>query len=152
MFNLAALIGSWNRGKGDGRFETANPSRQIFSPYDMPTELIQDMISRNVRPFVVQRQDLTAAGELEITVPGFHIVIYGDDNSANRAVNTTAYMELYWEKSSGHDTPYPLKHARGFSGPFSKLVLKWPAQSGVFVNIVVHTGMHQPWIDGESPT
>lgn len=152
MFDLSAILGSWYRGKSKGRFETATPTQEVFSPYDIPTSLIQDMIARNVRPFVVQRVDLTTAGQLTILVPGFHIVIYGDDNTPNRASNTTAYMDLYWEKIGGGDTPFPLKHARGFSGPFSELVLKWPAQPNVWANIVIHTGMHQPWIDGETCT
>lgn len=154
MFDFGTLLGSWTKGKGEERFKMADPTRKVSSPYDIPTDLIDDMIARNVRPFVVQRLDLTTANTtgLEIAVSGFHVVLYGTDGSLNRAVNTTAFVEVFWEKLSGGDTGFPMKHARGLSGPFSKLVLKWPAQSNVYADLVILTGMFTPWIDGESCT
>lgn len=149
--DLKALIGSWYRGKNP-RFEIANPLQEVFSPYDIPTSLIDDMIARNVRPWSVQTISLAAAGEMVLRIPGFHIVIYGHDNSTNHAVNTTAYMECFWGDAKVEAQGFPLKHARGLSGPFQALYLKWPAQSNVYVDIVVHSGMYNPWIDGESCT
>lgn len=152
MFNLDALIGSWYRGKGSDRFKIADPLQMVFSPYDIPTSLIDDMIARNVRPWSVQTISLAAAGEMVMMTPGFHIVIYGHDGSANKAVNTTAYVECFWGQTTQQATGFPLKHARGLSGPFQALYLRWPAQSNVYCDIVVHTGMYTPWIDGESCT
>ena len=62
-------------------------------------------------------------------------------------------MECYWGDPDASGTDYfPMKHARGLSGPFQKLTMKWPAQMGVYADIIVLSGMHQPWIDGESCT
>lgn len=152
MFDLKAIIGSWYRGEGVDRFETANPKEQIFNPLDFPSSLLQDMISRNVSPFTVQTINLSTAGQLEMLIPGFHVVMYGHDGSSNKAVNTTAYMELFWEKYTVGQTGFPMKHARGFTGVFSKIILKWPAQSNVYADVVIHSNMFQPWIDGESCT
>lgn len=151
MFNLSAMIGSWYRGKGEDRFATADPSQKVYSPYDIPTSLLEDMRSRNVKPFKVQTINLSAAGELELLVPGFHFVIYGHDNSANKAVNTTAFVNLFWGHKT-QDVGFPAKHARGYSGVFERLYITWPAQTNVWCDIVIHSGMHQQWIDGESCT
>lgn len=151
MIDLMALIQSWYRGRGKDRFETANPTQQVFSPFDIPSELLEDMLARNVKPFHVQTISLATAGEMELNIPGFHVVIYGHDGSTNKAVNTTAYIEMFWDHRT-QDMGFPLKHARGYSGVFRSLYLKWPAQANVYVDIVVHSGMHQQWIDGESCT
>lgn len=151
MIDLKAIIASWYRGK-DARFETPMTTQQVFSPYDIPDALIQDMISRNVRPFSVQTIDLTNAGSMKIQTPGFHFVIYGHNNTPNKAVNTTAYVEVWWGNTKNAAKGFPAKHARGFSGIFSELFIEWPAQIGVFADIVVLTGMNEPWIDGESCT
>lgn len=152
MIDLKALIGSWFRGRGNPRFENHSPIEQVFSPYDIPDALLQDMISRNVRPWSVQTVSLATAGSLVVNTPGFHVVIYGHDGSANKAVNTTAYMECTWGDSKREFQGFPLKHARGLSGPFQSLYMSWPAQANVYADIVVHTGMYNPWIDGESCT
>lgn len=151
MIDLMALVGKWYRGRGKDRFETANPTEQVFSPYDIPTALLEDMIARNVAPFKVFTIDLSTAGELEVQSEGFHAVIYGHDGSANKAVNTTAYVEM-WTGKRDATQGFPMKHARGFSGIFRTIYLKWPAQANVFCDVVILTGMHKPWIDGESCT
>jgi len=152
MIDLKAIIGSWYRGKNQDRFNQGPWPEKVFSPFDIPDELIQDMISRNVRPFTVQTLDLSTANQITVMVPGFHVVIYGHDNSANKAVNTTVYMELFWGDFKPGDKGFPLKHARGYSGVFEKLTLKWPAQANAFADLVIHSGMMHPWIDGESCT
>lgn len=152
MIDIGAILRSWYRGKGVNRFETARVDEQVINPFDQPTALIQDMIARDIRPVTVQTISLAVAGELLLQVPGAHIVIYGHDGSANKAVNTTAYMEMWWGNSKKSYQGYPLKHARGFSGPFEQLYVKWPAQSNVYVDIVILSGLFTPWIDGESCT
>lgn len=152
MMDLKALIGSWYRGKND-RFEVANPLQQVFSPYDIPTSLIDDMIARNVIPWKVQTIDLSVAGSTTLMTPGFHFVIYGHDGSANKAVNTTALVNVWWGQAKNPGVnPFPAKHARGMSGPFQALYIEWPAQSGVYADLIVHSGMYQPYVDGESCT
>ena len=151
MIDLMAVVGSWYRGRGKDRQNHADPTQQVFSPYDIPTELLEDMLQRNIAPFKVFTLDLSSAGELELNAGGFHVVIYGHDGSANKAVNTTAYVEMWMTKRDASQG-FPMKHARGFSGIFRSVYLKWPAQANVFCDVVILTGMHKPWIDGESCT
>lgn len=152
MLDLKALIQSWYRGQN--RFETADPKDQVFSPYDMATAVLEDMVSRNVKPFRVQKLDLTVAQTtpLEIQVPGFHVVLYGyQQGSAIKAVNTQAFVEMWWEKYE--DVPgYPMKHSRGYSGVFRTLYLKWPAQANVEADLIIHNEIHTPWVNGEAAT
>lgn len=152
MFDYGAILKSWYRGNKN-RFETANPLEQVISPYDSPTSLVQDMISRGIMPWRVQTINLSTAGELVLNIPGYHFVMYGHDNSANKAVNTQAYVEVFFGKDKVQaGNGFPAKHARGLSGVFTELTIKWPAQSGVYADLVIHTGMFQPWIDGEAAT
>ncbi len=127
----------------------------IHNPFDMDGPQIQDLKQRKVIPVVVQESiSLANAGELALNIPGRAIVIYGHDNSAIKTVNTTAFVSMQfnkdsWEASQGG---FPAKHARGFRGPFANVVLKWPAQNGVYIDIVIHQYEGQPWVDGETCT
>ena len=96
--------------------------------------------------------DLSNAGHVEIDMPGFHIVAYGHDGTPNKAVNTTAYLSLQLDREYQGETGFPMKHGRGFSGIFGKSFLTWPAQSGLFVDVVIYTGIHRPYIGGDSAT
>ncbi len=139
--------------RGKDRFEIPNSQGQITNPYDQDSRLFQDLEQRGLLPIRVFRQSLVTAGSLYIPDTGFHFVLYGDDNSAIRTINTTAYIEVWINaKGEGASPGFPAKHARGFSGPFSGLYLKWPAQTGVFCNFVIFKGAEKPWIDGESAT
>lgn len=152
MLDLDALIGGWYRGRKN-RFETANPREQVYNPLDEPGAIIQDMIGRNPRPIIVQTLDLTVANQIEILVPGFHVVIYGfQQGSAIKAVNTQAYVECFVGDYKAGDAGFPLKHARGLTSPYQKLTLKWPAQANMSADLVLHTSMYRPWIDGEACT
>lgn len=151
MQNLKALIGSWYQAKGS-RFQAANKDLDAINPFDIPTELVQDMISRQVRPFVVQTINLTNAGELFLEIPGMHITLLGHTGSATKAVNTTAYCELYWGKVKIGDSAYPLKHNRGVSGPFAQVTLRWPAQPGVYADVIIFDAMFSQWVNGEAAT
>lgn len=151
MNDLKAWLGTWQRGLGVNRFNAPNPNEQVIDNYTVPTELIEDLIKRNVSQFKTYTLDLSVAGEVNLVAPGFHIVIYGHDGTPNKAVNTSAYVEVHFERKQPY-AGFPMKHGRGFSGPFRDSFLKWPAQPGVFADVVVFTGMHKPWIGGDSAT
>lgn len=151
MQNLKAFLGSWYKEKGT-RFSPADDRFDALNPFDVPTELIQDMISRQVRPYIVTTVNLSTAGELLLQTPGFHIVLFGHTGAATKPVNTTAYIELFWGKYKLGDTGFPMKHNRGVSGPFPEVTLRWPAQSGVYADVVIFTGMFSQWVNGEAAT
>lgn len=142
------------------RFETPNTLKEIYSPYDQDSKLFQDLIQRGIMPIKTWRFSVAAAGSLLIDEPGFHFVIYGDDDAiatAVPAVDTTVQVNVYINQRSpaaGHS--FPAKHARGFSGPFSALYLEWVAQSVMasrpHATLVVFKSKERPWIDGEAPT
>lgn len=150
MDDLKALRGSWYRERA--RFEPIDGSRDVFNPFDIPSEVIQDIIARHPRPFQVQLIDLSVAGQIEITTPGFHVVLFGHTNNATKTVNTTAFIECHFGDYKVGATGFPLKHNRGVSGPFEKLSLKWPAQPGVFADVVIYSGMFHQWVNGEAAT
>lgn len=152
MDDLGDLIGSWFRGKSQSRFQQGPWPEQVRNPLDINDPVIQDMISRAPKPYHVENINLSVAGSKQILVPGFHVVMYGyQTNSAIKAVNTQAFMDMYWGiNKSG--TPFPAKHARGMSAPFQGLWLEWPAQANVSVDLVIWHGMYRPYIDGESCT
>lgn len=138
--------------------------REIISPYDVPSAELQDVIQRRLAPFEVISLNLATAGIQEFKIPGQAIVVYGWETSDGflRTVDTTASLQMFLEDTYPGPNPsilgapirpgFPLKHARGFRGPFSKFTLSWIAQAGVSVDIVVHRFVGLPWIDGESCT
>ena len=150
--DIVALVNSWYRGRGESRQDNGPWPQQVNSPLDIPNALILDAIARNASPFSVQTVNLSTAGSMVLQVSGLHVVIYGHDNSANKAVNTTAFMNMWWGKTKNNSNGFPLKHARGFSAPFESLFLEWPAQNNVHADIVVFSSIFQPWTDGESCT
>lgn len=135
------------------RFRRPQEGRQVENPYDLPSEILQDQIQRNIAPVFVMTLNLTTAGSQVIGAPGMALVLYGHDGSNTKTVNTTAFCNAFFDgMDAARDTGFPMKHARGFRGPFSKVVLSWPAQNGVYVDVVVHRYKGIPWIDGESAT
>lgn len=139
--------------------------------YDIPSDALQDMAARGVVPFTVISKNLATAsisplnttsgytpptkGDwIEIAQPGNHIVIFGNDGTANQAVTTTAFMEVWLGPGmpSNDTVGFPLKHNRGISGPFERCWVRWPAQAAVFANIVIYRYAYRPWISGESAT
>ncbi|MEO8839790.1 MAG: hypothetical protein ABI351_13900 [Herbaspirillum sp.] len=150
MIDMGSLLGSWYRQSP--RENGYDKSQQVINPYDQPTELLSDVDSRKLSPFSLFTLDLSVAGDsFLINTPGMHFVLWGHDGSPVKLVNTTAIVNVWFEKQDG-STPFPAKHARGFSGPFTKLYLSWPAQANVKADFVVFKGIHRPWIDGEQPT
>lgn len=138
--------------------------REIVSPYDIPSAELQDVIQRRIEPYEVITLNLAQAGYQEFKIPGQAIVAYGWETSGGflRTVNTTASLQMFLENSWPGPDPvvagapkrpgFPLKHARGYRGPFSKFTLSWVAQVGVSVDLVVHRYVGLPWVDGESCT
>jgi len=151
----------------DGRFKDVPTQQDNFeNPYDIASAELNDVIRRKIAPFVVVTQNLATAGKLELNIPGQAFVVYGWETNSPlvRTVDTTAYVQLFLESDPGGQidtvagtaTPnipgFPMKHARGFRGPFSKAFIYWNAQSGVSIDIVIHRYRGLPWIDGESAT
>lgn len=136
------------------RFEIPNNLKEISSPYDQDSRLLQDLAQRNLRPVSVRTLDLSAAGSLSIDESGFHFVQYGHDNSTDKAVDTKSLVNV--QINTKHDRQdqvgFPAKHARGYSGPFVGLFLTWPAQPGVFCDFIIFKNSFAPWIDGEAAT
>ena len=136
----------------DPRFVTPTGSGQIASPYDEDSRLFQDLQQRGLQPVFVTTLSLATAGSLSIPITGYHFVLYGHDGSSIKTVNTTAYAGVSINTTTSVPNPYPAKHARGFSGPFNGLHVQWPAQAGVYADLVVYKSAERPWIDGESAT
>lgn len=142
--------------RGQNRFQTANPNKQIDSPYDMDSALLTDLKQRGVRAVKVYQLNLGTAGALLIDEPGYHFVIYGRESvtgSVNTTIKVSAFINI---QSDDGSTPFPARHARGFSGPYGCLYLKWDAQLSagipILADVVLFKSSEQPWIDGESAT
>ena len=151
------------------RFETPITEKQYESPYDISSDELQDLVERRTSPFFKQTINLSTAQTtpLEIPVAGQCVVIYGHDGSSTRTVNTTAFVWIQFNQydpnilDGGSSTPnaqagYPMKHARGFRGPFHKVFLTWPSQTSggnpVYIDLIILANKEIPWIDGETPT
>lgn len=146
------------------RFMPVDPNRQVELPYDIGTATIDDIVARNPKLVDVMTLNLTSAQvqPKEINTQGWACVIFGHDGTQTRVVNTTAFVACQFNQFDpsivdllqSPPTPfgYPLKHARGFYGPFNKLYLTWPAQTGVYADLVIYKSCLRPWIDGETPT
>jgi len=153
------------------RFEIPTIKKEYESPYDIDSQELQDLVARKQSPFYKQTLNLTTSsitqfggnGWLEVPIPGQGVVIYGSDGSAIRTVNTTPLVWVQFNAldvnllDQGSATPnaaggFPMKHARGFRGPFWKLFLNWPAQNGVWIDLIVLANKELPWVDGESCT
>ena len=147
------------------RFKVPTTKRQYESPYDISSAELQDLIARKQSPIQKTTLNLTNARlqPLEIPYAGQAVVIFGSDGSVIRTVNTTALVWMQFNQfdsnilDGGAVTPnaqggFPMKHARGFRGPFSRLFLTWPAQAGVWIDLIVYSSKELPWVDGESAT
>ena len=135
------------------KFKSKKSSEQPYSPYDENSKLFEDLAQRNYSPVSVVRLDLTSAGSTFVNIPGYHFVILGDDNSANKAVNTNILVNVWINKrANSGENPFPAKNARGFSGPFAYLYLEWAAQSGAYADLIIYKSCERPWIDGETCT
>lgn len=149
----------------DTRFDVPQQGHDYFDMYSMPGELLSQLVKRPQEAFFVRTVDLSATGplynatlgvgQLELQSAGGAICIYGHDGSATRAVDTTVFMKMWTEQKNQSD-PFPLKHNRGFCGPFTKVFLEWPPQinTGVprYADIIIFKGLFRPWIDGSAAT
>lgn len=135
------------------RFQIPRGVGEVKSPYDQGSPEGQDEVARNPRPVVVRTFDLSTAGQALIDVQGGSFVFYGHDGTDNKAVDSTSLVNVFINSRTNNGAePYPAKHARGYHNPFMYLYIEWPAQSGVFVDLVIYMGGVRPWIDGESCT
>lgn len=138
---------------GGPRFEVPSEAGQINNPYDIDSRLLQDMQQRGIEPVYCERINLGTAGTKFLNVPGYHFVQYGDDNSATLAADTSTLVYVSVNKESLDANPFPAKSSRGFSGPFGKLFLSWPAQmnggNARWCTFIVYKCSQQPWINGE---
>lgn len=137
------------------RFQQPTNKKDFESPYDMESALLQDLIARKIEPFIsFLRIDLSSAGSKAFNVSGRAIVFYGSDGTNVHMVNTQAYCDMQLEVTEFQDGQpiFPMKHGRGYRGPFTKFVLNWPAQTGIFIDVVVHRYKDLPWIDGSVAT
>ena len=141
---------------GPGRFHTPHSAGQIQSPYDMDSNLLQDLQQRGIEPVYCERINLGTAGEKFLNIMGYHFVQFGDDNSANLAADTTTLVYVSPNSKSAIANPYPAKNSRGFSGPFNGLYLTWPAQKNAgndrWCTFIVYKSSERPWINGETCT
>lgn len=127
-----------------------------YDYYRMPTELLNQVQKRPQQPWHVETINIGTAGSKLIPAAGMGIVIFGHDNSATKVVDTTVFCELLLEENSQNVNPFPLKHNRGFIGPFTKVFLNWPAQKSGgtdrYMDVVIYHGFMRPWIDGGAAT
>lgn len=138
------------------RFEKPNSQGQVVSPYDQDSALFQDLIQRGLAPVHVESIDMSVAGQKLVNASGFHFVLYFyEKGSSTKNVVSNGYCDIWInQRNQNGSTPFPAKHARGFSGPFACLYLEWPAQTtgtkDVMCDVIVFKGAQKPWIDGEA--
>lgn len=145
---------------GGDRFEIP-PRVPVKSPYDIPTEQIQDLIGRDVGSFQVFTIDLATPGFLKIPA-GRGLIAYGWESSTPllKPTDTTFLLQLFLNKDPGGlagvpangAVGFPLKHARGFRGVFAQGFIYWTAQAGISVDVVIFTGEYDPIMNGEAAT
>lgn len=141
------------RGVGNDRYVKPDTNGQVVNPYDLDSRLFQELAQTKRLPYFVQTLDLRTANSLSLPKNGFHFVCYGHDGSATKTVNTTILVNV-WANTINNtgDAPFPAKHARGFSGPFSGLYLEWSAQANAYADFIIFMNPDTPWLDGESCT
>ena len=139
--------------EGYERFQTPVQGEAFQSEYDIDSDEIQDLIERGVAPVkVFSAIDLSSAGTYLMNEPGYGFVFYAAD-SVTGAKYTDAYIGVAVNQgdASQESTIFPAKTGRGYRGAFSKLFLKWPADSsGTYVvKFYVFKSKQYPWIGGE---
>ena len=135
------------------RFQIPERAGQIVSPYDIDSNLLQDLAQRQLQVMDVITISLAVAGTQLINKPGYGFVFFGHDGDDIKTVNTQTLVNV-WINQQTANTPvgYPAKHARGYFGPFGQLFLQWPAQTDAYVDLIIFKNFERPWIDGEACT
>lgn len=140
------------------RFNIPDRLRQYQSRYDMPSELIQDIQQRAVRPFTKYVLDLATAQAVTdpwvLSVPGRGFVIFGYTAATELTTKTLAASALVnvGVENPSTQTTWTAKHNRGFRGDFTKLFLSWPAQTGNKCEFYVFHYDEQTYSTGEAAT
>lgn len=135
------------------RFQTPVQGKQYPSEYDIPSDLLADLLARDVATVVVQTLNLATAGTFVLTTPGRGFVPYfWRTSSSNKARVATGIISVFigTEAPTGFEDSFPAKHNRGFRGTFSKLYLSWNAQSDTSVDFVIHRSKRTPWMTDDS--
>jgi len=133
----------------DQRFKTPRQGEQVHSEYDIPSDEIQDLNSRDVGPLVVTTIPLDSAGSMWLNTPGRAFVPYffvENDTIKTRVKNGVCTVYVNQEDASNPSLGYPCKHNRGFRGSFSQVFITWPAQSNVSMDFVILKSEYTPWM------
>ena len=145
--------------KGVDKFQTPDPTRPIILPYDMPGELIQELKDNPKRGVTVVSLVLNkdTQGQL-FNFSGFHIVPFGVNGALNKGISNGFYLGLQLERWDRNAQDFPLRNNRGWSGPFNKFYLSYPAQFDpntadfVRLDLLIFKNSTYPWIGHETTT
>lgn len=135
------------------RFQAPVQGKQFQSEYDIPSDLIADLIARDVQCVVVQTLNLATAGSFVLTTPGRGFVPYfwaTSSSNKQRVLNGLVSVFIGTEAPTGFEDAFPAKHNRGFRGTFSKLYLSWNAQANTSVDFIIHRSKRTPWMTDDS--
>lgn len=130
------------------RFVQPEQGAQYASEYDIASSEIGDLIGRQPEAFSIRTFDMSVAGKHTIKEAGFGFVPYGF-NPTTLAKLAEAYIAVAINNDGSDPSQiFPGKTGRGFHGSFAKLVLTWPAQSGVSMQFIIFKSEKYPWIGG----
>ncbi len=109
------------------RFVRPVEGEEIPSEYDLQSWVINEPQWRNIAPIDVRTIDLSVAGSLEISSPGYGFVMYGYNPASPSTIIADAYIAVRINYDR-EEVEFPCKTNRGYVGAFTKLFLSWPAQ------------------------
>lgn len=132
------------------RFLKPDEGRQYPSEYDLGSDELQDLISRNPDLAQVYTISLATAGSLILRTPGYGFAFYGYDSSNN--IYAEAYCQVFPNNDGSDPTlGFPAKHGRGFVGAFAWCTVKWPADAN-FGKLYIFKSRLLPWQGGIEAT
>ena len=148
------------------RHYTPSGDLKYISPYEWEGAELQFLQQNATDKILSVVVDLSVVQSFQnpmiISSPGRAVVIYGINNAsagaydpvANTGLEPAATSAFIFARidSARADEGIPLKHNRGFRGPFYQLFLSWPAQATTKARIVVYKCGWVPWQNGEAAT
>jgi len=141
------VLDTWYKVKS--KFRDPNPIMDCINPYDLPGELLQALQQKKTIPDQIFRFNLTTAQEgFEVKAPGMHLeCIGGVGPNGPISINPFVYADLHLEDYTPGIPGFPLRNTRGFSGPFRRFFLSWPAQGAgaTYMYVTVYKGPQKPW-------
>ncbi len=138
------------------RFNAPGPNAEFHSEYDIPSDEIQDLISRQPETCSIKIIPIgVAAGTLVLKEPGFGFVMWGFKTSTN-----AKYSEAFSNvsvNSDGSDPSkiFPSKTGRGYRGSFTELYLSWPVDPNSALNsayFIIFKSRKMPFMGGLEST